>query len=477
MLGEFGEVLVMDWGLALSTPDFRKSDSVTQSISMGGTPAYMAPEMATGPIDAVGPLADVYLLGAILYEIIAHKPPHAGASVMTCLHAAAQNQIQPTDAGGELLEIALHAMASQPADRYPSVRDFQNAVRAYQNHSESIALATRAERDLAQAIASDDYQQFSRALFAFEESLGLWDGNDRAREGVRAARLAYARSAHRKGDYDLAVSLLTGDDVEQQTLKAQSQAAARERDARQGRLRNAKRMLGALAALVVVVVTGAYFQIRADRDRAVTAQRIASEQRDLAETARAEEVRQKQAADAARAVAEQKRKDEAAARHEAELARAAADTAKQAEEYEAYVARIGLAAAKIEENSFGYAEQLLAECPEVYRNWEWGRLLFLCRQGVRSYPGGGPVDAVAFSPDGKQFVSGSWDGTVRIWNTESGKCLHALPYQSQYVHGVAWSPTGNLVAAGGNDAAGGVKMWDATTGELRQTLSGHGDAV
>jgi WD40 repeat protein/serine/threonine protein kinase len=477
MLGEYGEVLVMDWGLALSTPTFRKSDSVTQSTSMGGTPAYMAPEMAMGPIDRVGPPADVYLLGAILYEIIAHKPPHGGATVMTCLHAAAQNQIQPTDASGELLDVALQAMATRPEDRYASVRDFQNAVRDYQNHSESIAMAQRAERDLAEAIESDDYQRFARALFAFEEALAVWDGNDRARVGVVAARLAYARSAHRKGDYDLAISLLTGDDAEQQELKAQAVAAAQERDARQGRLRNAKRLLAALAALVVFVVTGAYFQIRADRDRAVTAQKIASEQRDLAETARAEEARQKLAADDARAIAEQKRKDEAAARRDAELARAAADQAKEAEEYEAYVARIGLAAAKIEENSFDYAEQLLAECPAEYRNWEWGRLMFLCQQGVRKYRSQGPVDAVAFSLDGKRLISGSWDGTVRIWNTDSGDALHKLDYGSQYVHGVAWSPQGNLVAAAGNDAAGGVKIWNAETGELQSTLAGHADAV
>ncbi len=54
MLGEFGEVLVMDWGLALPTADFRKSRNVTPPVSMGGTPAYMAPEMALGPIERIG---------------------------------------------------------------------------------------------------------------------------------------------------------------------------------------------------------------------------------------------------------------------------------------------------------------------------------------------------------------------------------------------------------------------------------------
>jgi len=85
MLGEYGEVLVMDWGLARISPEFPNADSVTQSDVMGGTPAYMAPEMATGPIDEITVRSDVYLLGAILYEIMTDRPPHTGKTVMACL--------------------------------------------------------------------------------------------------------------------------------------------------------------------------------------------------------------------------------------------------------------------------------------------------------------------------------------------------------------------------------------------------------
>ena len=89
MLGDFGEVLVMDWGLALSTARFRQLGSITQSGRMGGTPAYMAPEMASGPLDRIGATSDIYLSGAILYEILTGKPPHAGRDVMSCLYAVA----------------------------------------------------------------------------------------------------------------------------------------------------------------------------------------------------------------------------------------------------------------------------------------------------------------------------------------------------------------------------------------------------
>ena len=178
MLGEFGEVLVMDWGLALSAPRFRHLGSIMQSGGMGGTPAYMSPEMASGPLNRIGPASDVYLLGAILYEVLTGKPPHAGKDVMSCLYAVARNEIQPTEVSGELMEIALKAMATEIDDRYDSVLDFQAAIRLYHSHSESILLSDRAEVDLAQAGNSHDYQDFARAVFGFQEALSLWEGNE-----------------------------------------------------------------------------------------------------------------------------------------------------------------------------------------------------------------------------------------------------------------------------------------------------------
>ncbi len=151
MLGDFGEVLVMDWGLALPAPGYAKTDTIATSHSMGGTPAYMAPEMASGPLDKISFASDIYLMGAMLYEILTGRAPHTGKNTMQCLFAAAKNEIRPPDndkEGGELMNIAMKAMATEPQDRYATVSDFQQALRDYRMHIESIVLSTRAAEEL-----------------------------------------------------------------------------------------------------------------------------------------------------------------------------------------------------------------------------------------------------------------------------------------------------------------------------------------
>ncbi|MDF1743540.1 MAG: serine/threonine-protein kinase, partial [Gimesia sp.] len=74
MLGSFGEVLVMDWGLAMPTQDHPRRE-VYHTPAPGGTPYYMAPEMLNG-VEQVDRRSDVYLLGGILFEMITGKAPH-----------------------------------------------------------------------------------------------------------------------------------------------------------------------------------------------------------------------------------------------------------------------------------------------------------------------------------------------------------------------------------------------------------------
>ncbi|MBI1346898.1 protein kinase [bacterium] len=498
MLGEFGEVLVMDWGLAQPSRRFRKSSSITETSTMGGTPAYMAPEMATGPLERISHLSDIYLLGAILFEILTGRPPHTGKNAMKCLMAAARNEITPTEKTGELIDIARKAMQTDPAMRYQDVRAFQTAIREYQSHSESILLSTRAEEDLEEAKLSDDYQAYAKALFGFQEAYDLWAGNQRARAGIHMAELAYAESARRKGDFDLGLSLLDATQVAHEELRKLLKQDKQEREARLQRIAMQRKMLYGVGTAFVAAVTIGLFWVSYEAERARAAEKVAREEKDAADVAREKEELAKQDAIGARDLAEQKRieaeesrlkeelakKDAESARdlaetkrQEAEQARKLEEIAKRKEEYEAYIAEIGLAAAKINENAFESSRTILENCTPSLRNWEWGRLMHLCSQSMQTIAAKAPLDSLAVSPDGTQAATGGWDGFARIWNLSTGQLVHELRHGGLYVHSVAFSPDGQTLATGSDDPTGYVQLWNCKSGERTTILDGHADAV
>ncbi|PCJ56933.1 MAG: hypothetical protein COA79_17495 [Planctomycetota bacterium] len=266
MLGEYGEVLVMDWGLAVSVTPSGKADNVDEA-GLGGTPPYMAPEMASGEINCSFE-SDVYLLGAILYEIISGLKPHGGKSVKECIANAARNIILPIEEHGELVNISMKAMATKPEDRYSTVRDFQGAIREYQSHLESVLLSTQAEKTLNIAAKTKSYADYSRSMFTFEQSLELWDQNHVALNGVSVARLAYANCAYHKGDFAQAESLLKEAKLLRTPLGKSVLISLKEQKERIKRVKTLTRMAIILAASVILILTGAFFWISAKEKRA-----------------------------------------------------------------------------------------------------------------------------------------------------------------------------------------------------------------
>lgn len=483
MLGDYGEVMVMDWGIAMPTAAFHRQDSLMQSGELGGTPAYMAPELATGPVDKIGPLADVYLLGGILYEIVTGLTPHTGRDVMHCVESAAANEIQPTQQSGELVNIALHAMATDPADRFATVQDFQAAIREYQSHTESIALSTRADEDLAQAAETDDYQDYARALYAFQESYALWDGNHRAAMGISAAKLAYARCAHGKGDYDLGISLLDKTDPAHTRVLDELRASQKERDARQLRLKRAKRTIAVtVAAFFAVICIAMWYVWEAKKD--------ADDNRDIAEANRIKAgIQERRAKSQAKNVAkanknlksainsvkkEKKRADTQAkrARQQRDKAIVAESQVKLANlrtEYNTYVSNISLIEEKIGDNAFENARKLLAEYAGAKnKGWEWARLNFLAHLAKAEYPRKAPVDAVAFSPNGRRYAIADQTGRVTVFDNPlrdgaKGMAWEWTHPESKSLRAVEFSPDNAIVATAGDD--GIVRLWNAGTGK------------
>ena len=166
MLGDFGEVLVMDWGLAkplghhanvhptdssarLMVESLRSSDPSAINTLPGmalGTVQFMSPEQASGNSNRVDARSDIYALGAILYNLLTLRPPIEEANAQEMLTHAATGQITPPNeaiAGhalphlldgklpAKLVDTVLKAMSLDPADRHPTVRTLEAEVRSH----------------------------------------------------------------------------------------------------------------------------------------------------------------------------------------------------------------------------------------------------------------------------------------------------------------------------------------------------------
>jgi eukaryotic-like serine/threonine-protein kinase len=307
----------------------------TRSGAIVGTPSYMAPEQARGG-EAVGPAADVYALGAILYELLTGRPPFKGETALeTALQVMHEDPVPPARLQPKLprdLEtVCLACLEKQPHRRYAS--------------AEAVA------EDLRRFLAGEPIQARPAGLVQ------------------RGVKWALRRRA--------------------------------------------------LAGLIAVCVLGP----------AVGVPVIVSL------WLRAE------------------------ARAEAEA------TARGRQEVQLYFNRIALAQREWQAYNVGRAESLLDECPAGLRNWEWRYLQRLCNAELVTCRGhSGPVDCVAYSPDGRWLASGAPEAT-RLWDTRTGRLLLNLSGQpKQGSTSLASSPDGRFLVTADPAPANPVRIWDTTTG-------------
>lgn len=148
MLGQFGETLVLDWGLArdrsaannptvdhsgLSGSPGLSAGSATRAGSMMGSPFYMAPEMLAGRSDQADERTDIYLLGATLYEILTGVAPHQDRDIRRSrtFEAAVPPRQRNPGLPKALDAICLKALAERSEDRYGTALELAEDMRRY----------------------------------------------------------------------------------------------------------------------------------------------------------------------------------------------------------------------------------------------------------------------------------------------------------------------------------------------------------
>jgi hypothetical protein len=412
---------ITDFGLA------KKLDEAgqTQTGAIMGTPSYMAPEQAEARKD-IGPAADVYALGAILYECLTGRPPFRAATALdTILQVLEEEPVPPRRLNAQV-PLDLETITLKCLEKEPS------------RYASSLALA-------------DDLGRFLVGEPVCARPVGMIERGWRwARRNPAVAGLTTA----------VALALLAG------TLVASLLAAWALGE--RGRANEAALEKGRQTDRAEAKAREA-----ADNARpAVENARVAGQrEKEAAGNARLARQREKQAADNATLAGQREKEAARNATLAAQREKDALDQKKQADEQRdraellVYASKLAQAQLLWKDEKPAEALRLLDECQWNLRGWEHRHLWTLYDSNqitLRGHTSG--VNSVAWSADGTRIVSGGWDMMVKVLDVEKVQELLSLKGHTGYASSVAWSPDGKWISS--RDGSGKALTWDATTGQL-----------
>jgi WD40 repeat protein/serine/threonine protein kinase len=538
MIGEYGEVLVMDWGISVSyeSPDKLEDSTLLHSLHRSGirgprgTPAYMAPELAEGEGSEIDNRTDIYLLGAILHEILTARPPHVSAdkskreTLTQVLLRACESEPPQFDKSipEELQDICRKALAQKPEERYQCVADLQQEMKLFLRHKESTAISDKAQRTLIQcqstfrssatlssAEQNQMYGDFALAVAGFGQATFLWAGNPEALEGQNTARLSYARAALEGGDLGLAEAQLSKIAAQQPEKGQLLGAVAEQKQTRQRAKATARKTRQGLVAAALIIIVGlgiGVTLIEAERQVAIAAGEAEKEERKKAQLA------EKSARDSAvKALqAEKKARDEEQrAKNSEEQARQSESKAVLAEKKARAKELVAKAAQQAEQKQREKAELLIKEgyleravialqskdvsaawvlaekavCPELAGQLRtlWLKLKECVGRPLwtRHIAREDKVTSVALSPDGQSLavtqMKGRYKSTSGVVPIEqfsiSGERLSSYYGHKEGIRDAAYHPNGKLIASVGTDLF--VHFWNPENGQLIVKWKAH----
>jgi WD40 repeat protein len=407
---------VIDFGLAKAMHQpLTEKTLYTAHGMMVGTPLYMSPEQAESNNLDVDTRTDVYSLGVILYELLTGGTP---------LEKAQLKQAAVT----EILRLIKEVDPPKPSSRLSGSASLPSV--AAQRSIDPAHLTRSITGDLDWVVMKALEKERSRR---YETANGL------AADIERHLRDEPVNASPPSTKYRM-----------QKFIK-----------------RNKRGVLAASLVLFVLLMgmagtTWGLFEAR-------RLERIARSETVEKERARAAEAVQVKQRDAALI-----EKDAALKRADGEAARVRKE--QQRAEQLLYIARIRLAHGHWEQAEMFQARRQLESTLPSLRGWEYGYLKGLFDRGQTTLRGHtGRVDSVAFSPNGKRIVSGSWDNTIKVWDAVSGKEVFTLRGHTDKVRCVAYRPDGRRIISGSSDNT--IKVWNAETGKEILALPGHTDGI
>jgi WD40 repeat protein/tRNA A-37 threonylcarbamoyl transferase component Bud32 len=482
-----GTAKITDFGLAKKLDE---DAGQTHSGAVMGTPSYMAPEQASGGTARATPQADVYALGAILYECLTGRPPFRAATVAQTLRQVVETEPVPprllnTAVPRDLETVCLKCLRKETAKRYITAVDLADDLRRFQAgepiRARSVGWGERAQKWVRRNPVVAGLASSAAVLLVLVLVVGLL-GYVKTTEALGNALYAWGQEEERRHEVENQKKEV---EKQKEEVEKQKEEIRRELDTVNG-LRYLGEMPQVQQALQASDLTRARDLLRRYQLRSGWADPRAWEWYSLDAQCRKDQFQVRGHSGSVLAVAwsPDGKRLASAGQEGAVKVWDVADGKElvQLQIQDGYVfalawspdgTRLATTAGAWKVQVWDTAGRQTVTLQTAYTTPPGVARPAPTILGapVAAYSGSGPVQSLLWSPSGhKLALIGRDVGAVRVWDTATGKAGHVLRAHEDGIHSAAWSPDGRRLASAGGD--GVVKVWDGSTGEAAFILRG-----